>query len=145
MWDFQYWTVLDITSITFTIVIYPLVSSFLCSWIFITHPFCGAKERKRVCLVPLSSQPCLETYKSEFCQDISLRHTSLKKQKSFKRGEISKNYRLVTLPTPVFLPGESQDRGAWWAAVSGVAQSRTWLKWLSSSSSNFNKLVKNGI
>ena len=32
-----------------------------------------------------------------FCQDISLRHTSLKKQKSFKLGEISKNYRLVAL------------------------------------------------
>ena len=28
-----------------------------------------------------------------------------------------------------------RDRGAWWAAVSGVAQSRTWLKRLSSSSS----------
>ena len=28
-----------------------------------------------------------------------------------------------------------RDRGAWWAAVHGVAQSRTWLKWLSSSSS----------
>ena len=28
-----------------------------------------------------------------------------------------------------------RDGGAWWAAVSGVAQSRTWLKWLSSSSS----------
>ena len=28
-----------------------------------------------------------------------------------------------------------RDRGAWWAAVSGVAQSRTWLKWHSSSSS----------
>ena len=27
-----------------------------------------------------------------------------------------------------------RDRGAWWAAVSGVTQSRTWLKWLSSSS-----------
>jgi len=26
-------------------------------------------------------------------------------------------------PTPVFLPGESQGWGAWWAAVSGVAQS----------------------
>ena len=26
--------------------------------------------------------------------------------------------------------------GAWWAAVDGVAQSRTWLKWLSSSSSH---------
>ena len=37
-------------------------------------------------------------------------------------------------PTPVFLPGESQGWGAWWAALYGVAQSRTWLKGLSSSS-----------
>ena len=37
--------------------------------------------------------------------------------------------------TPEFLPGESQGRGAWWAAVYGVAQSRTRLKRLSSSSS----------
>ena len=27
-----------------------------------------------------------------------------------------------------------RDGGAWWTAVYGVAQSRTWLKWLSSSS-----------
>ena len=27
-----------------------------------------------------------------------------------------------------------RERGAWWAAIYGVAQSRTWLKWLSSSS-----------
>ena len=38
--------------------------------------------------------------------------------------------------TPVFLPGESQGRGAWWAAVYGVAQDRTLLKRLSSSSSS---------
>ena len=38
-------------------------------------------------------------------------------------------------PTPVFSPGDPRDRGAWWAAVYGVTQSRTWLKWLSSSSS----------
>ena len=31
-------------------------------------------------------------------------------------------------PTPVFLPGESQGRGAWWAVVYGVAQSWTRLK-----------------
>jgi len=37
-------------------------------------------------------------------------------------------------PTPVFLPGESQGRGAWWASVYGVTQSRTRLRWLSSSS-----------
>ena len=33
-----------------------------------------------------------------------------------------------------------RDRGAWWAAVWGVAQSRTWLKWLSSSSSHLSRL-----
>ena len=31
-----------------------------------------------------------------------------------------------------------RDGGAWWAAVYGVAQSRTWLKWLSSSSNRGN-------
>ena len=34
------------------------------------------------------------------------------------------------------LAGEALDRGAWWAAVSGVAESRTGLKRLSSSSSS---------
>ena len=43
------------------------------------------------------------------------------------------HWRRKWQPTPVFLPGESQGRGAWWAAVYGVSQSRTRLKWLSSS------------
>ena len=38
-------------------------------------------------------------------------------------------------PTPVFLPGESQGRQNLVTAIYGVAQSRTWLKQLSSSSS----------
>ena len=44
------------------------------------------------------------------------------------------HWRRKWQPTPVFLPGESQGRGAWWAAVHWVAQSRTRLKRLSSSS-----------
>ena len=44
------------------------------------------------------------------------------------------HWRRKWQPTPVFLPGESQGRWAWWAAVYGVTQSRTRLKWLSSSS-----------
>ena len=44
------------------------------------------------------------------------------------------HWRRKWQPTPVFLPGESQGRWAWWAAVYGVTQSRTWLKRLSSSS-----------
>ena len=33
------------------------------------------------------------------------------------------HWRRKWQPTPVFLPGESQGRGAWWAAVHWVAQS----------------------
>ena len=42
------------------------------------------------------------------------------------------HWRWKWQPTPVFLPRESRDGGAWWAAVSGVAQSQTRLKRLSS-------------
>ena len=34
-------------------------------------------------------------------------------------------WRRDWLPTPVFLPGKSMDRGARWTAVHGVAKSRT--------------------
>ena len=47
------------------------------------------------------------------------------------------HWRRKWQPTPVFLPGESQGQGVWWATVSGVAQSRTQLKRLSSNSSRF--------
>ena len=46
------------------------------------------------------------------------------------------HWRRKWQPTPVFLPRESQGRGARWAAVYGIAQSRTRLKRLSSSSSS---------
>ena len=44
------------------------------------------------------------------------------------------HWRRKWQPTPVFLPGEFQGLGSRWAAVYGVAQGRTWLKRLSSSS-----------
>ena len=47
----------------------------------------------------------------------------------------SMHWRRKRQPTPVFLSGESQGGGSWWAAVYGVAQSWTQLKRLSSSSS----------
>ena len=47
--------------------------------------------------------------------------------------------RRAQQPTPVLLPGESQGWEAWWAAVYGVAQSQTRLKWRSSSSSRRGK------
>ena len=46
------------------------------------------------------------------------------------------HWRRKWQPTPVFLPGESQGQEAWWAAIYAVAQSRTRLKWRSSSSSS---------
>ena len=36
-----------------------------------------------------------------------------------------------------------RDGGAWWAAIYGVAQSRTWLKWLSSSSNGNDSVLGN--
>jgi len=53
------------------------------------------------------------------------------------------HWRRKWQPTPVFLPGESQGQGAWWAAVYGVAQSRIRLKRLSSSSSKIKPDVRN--
>ena len=44
------------------------------------------------------------------------------------------HWRRKWQPTPVFLPGESQGQGSLVGCVYGVAQSRTQLKWLSSSS-----------
>ena len=51
------------------------------------------------------------------------------------------HWRRKWQPTPGFLPGKSQGWGAWWAAICGVAQSQTRLKWLSSSSSSIYLLV----
>ena len=51
------------------------------------------------------------------------------------------HWRRKWQPTPVFLPGESQGRGAWWAAIYGVTQSRTRLKLLSNSSSSSSKIL----
>ena len=53
-----------------------------------------------------------------------------------KLGFRTIQWRRKRQPTPVFLPGESQGLGSLWAAVYGVAQSRTRLKRLSSSSSS---------
>ena len=44
------------------------------------------------------------------------------------------HWRRKWQPTPVSLPGESRDGGAWWAGIYGVTQSQTQLKWRSSSS-----------
>ena len=42
--------------------------------------------------------------------------------------------------TPMFCLENPRDGGAWWANIYGVAQSQTWLKWLSSSSSIYHDL-----
>ena len=52
------------------------------------------------------------------------------------------HWRRKRQPTPVFLPGDPREGGAWWAAVYGVKQSRTRLKRLSSSSSRIHLVTK---
>ena len=50
------------------------------------------------------------------------------------------HWRRKWQPTPVFLLENPRDGGTCWAAVYGVTQSRTRLKWLSSSSSSLSLL-----
>ena len=52
------------------------------------------------------------------------------------------HWRRKWQPTPVFLPGESQGWRSLVAVIYGVAQSRTRLKWLSSSNSSIWKDVQ---
>ena len=47
------------------------------------------------------------------------------------------HWRRALQSTPVFLPGKSMNRGAWWAIVHRVTQRRTWLKWLSMQTHTF--------
>ena len=54
------------------------------------------------------------------------------------------HWRRKWQPTPVFLPGESQGRGSLVAAVCGITQSRTRLKWLSRSSNSGGELYRKG-
>ena len=55
------------------------------------------------------------------------------------------HWRRKWQPTPVFCLKNPRDGGAWLAAVSGIAQSRTQLKRLSSSSSSSNPLQYSGL
>ena len=55
-----------------------------------------------------------------------------KKVSDYNAGDVSSILGLGRSPeeghsNPVFLPGESTYRGAWWVAVHGVAKSQTWL------------------
>ena len=43
------------------------------------------------------------------------------------------------------IPGKIPDQGAWWVAISGVAQSQTQLKRLSSSSKYLDVILKNHV
>ena len=57
---------------------------------------------------------------------------------SFLPGVLSSAAHILKLVSCLENP---RDEGAWWAAVYGVAQSRTRLKWLSSSKLYFRKII----
>ena len=50
-------------------------------------------------------------------------------------SRLSSCWRSSKVGVTVFLLENPRDGGTWWAAIHGVAQSQTWLNWLSSSSS----------
>ena len=73
---------------------------------------------------------------------------SLEQEKSLLQGHRRRHGEGNGNPLQCSCLESPRDRGAWWAAIYGVAQSRTRLKWLSSSSSrrrqggSYSKLSK---
>ena len=72
-----------------------------------------------------------QTERNLTCQDCKL-YTHL--NSSLFNSNHSYVWRRKWQPTPVILPGESMDRGAWQATVHGVAKSQAWL-------SNYHSLI----
>ena len=83
----------------------------------------------------LASKPSNSCYTNENMKMLTAQLVS-KRRLASNSSSSAVPWRRKWHPTPVFLPGESQGPGAWWAAIYGVAQSRTRLKRLSSSSSS---------
>ena len=61
------------------------------------------------------SRSCLSKWDTSFHEDDRVGRAKLEESHQWQ-------------PTPVFLPKNPMDRGAWWAAVHGVTQSQTRLK-----------------
>ena len=85
--------------------------------------------------------PTIHTWKYPKILSINVKGASWKimcdySEVAFRAADLRLNkYDLKDLSTPVFLPGGPRDGGAWLAAIYGVAQSRTQLKWLGSKGS----------
>ena len=75
-----------------------------------------------ISLISLLSKGLSRVFSSTTIQ----KHQFFSAQPSFGEGNDN--------PLQYFCLENPEDGGAWWAAVYGVAQSRTWLRWLSSSS-----------
>ena len=106
--------------------VFPVISWSSLSWPFSIlisisawQPVLFSKVAKFIFIASLASPQIIIT---EFC--------------TARYSQIFMHWRRKWQPTPVFLPGESQGRGAWWAAIYRVTKSWTRLKWLSSSSSS---------
>ena len=97
-----------------------------------THPYNTAHSSTPAWKIPWTEEPG----RLQSMGSLRVRHDWVTSHSLFT----FMHWRRKWQPTPVFLPGESQGRGAWWAAIYGVTQSRTRLKWISSSSSSSSTL-----
>ena len=86
-------------------------------------------------------QQCSELFKHQASQEVlsskeSTHQCRGHKRHRFKPLVVKISWRTAWQPTPVFLPGNPTDRGAWWATAHGVTESQTRLKWLCTQTHN---------
>ena len=112
----------------------------VCLWLM--HVVCGRSQPKAVKNYPLikkkTKKPCIDLGVETQTPQKSQRNkpwpplspafpSRIENEWNAKKGLVGHLPEKATAATPVLLPGGSQGRGAWWAAVYGVAGSQTWL------------------
>ena len=124
-WANLIWTLLSLNSgkcsVSVIYYAFPLLSliysceSHISPHTFFLQVFCFLSPTLSYCLPGVSSG------KEPTCQ--------CRRHKRHNRCEFDP-WVLEKKPTPVFLPGESQGQGSWWATVHGVSKSQTRLKFM---------------
>ena len=93
-------------------------------WLVSFWLHCVARSRPRIGAVLLQwKRGVLTTGPPASFLTLRVVHPNLWQFVNYSSGFLT----LYWLPTPVLLPGNPMDGGAWWATVHGVAKSWTWL------------------
>ena len=104
--------------------VYGILQTGILEWVAMLFSRGSSQPRDRTCISHIS---CISTWVRACQVALVVKNPSVKCRKLNMRHEFDPwvrkfPWRRAWQPTPVFLPGESMDRGVWWASVHRVTQ-----------------------